>query len=729
MGVEQTRFDLMRLATDSLDQAVVATDMDGSVAFANEAFTRLTGYRADEVLGRRLSDVVPDFGDARNKLRDALRALQAVGTFKDDILFSDRSGEPKWATLTANVVSEDGEASRYIVASISDITFAKIYETLQHRLLRDLVHGKSLPAMMNMVCREVQQMLENIHMSVALIDQAGCLRMQAAPDLPAWYCDAIEGLATGPVVGSCGTAAWIGEAVNVDDIHTDPLWAPFPEITANLDYTSVWSIPIKAGDGSVKGVFAFYAHSPIVPSAFHWRIVDICKELCALALERTEAHNRVRHLANHDSLTGLFNRQYFHHELDAEIAHAAATDSPFAVHLIDLDGFKEINDRYGHKAGDDLLVAFARQLEGLAEGTDTIARLGGDEFAMLQTHCLSSAAAQRRAEQITRSIQELLSQGRADWETAGASVGFALCPKDAQTPEDLLRNADLALYRAKQSGRGKACSYTISMTHEVEKRRRLERDLRCALSRGGLGLHLVYQPQYRLSGNDLVGFEALVRWNHPEFGEILPEHFVPIAERAHLIGDLGAWVLREACLAASGWPQDVCVAVNLSPAQITEGDLPRLVHSTLLELGLSPSRLELEITENVLIEDKSIALHVLRRLSAMGVKIAMDDFGTGYASLSYLHFFPFDKIKIDQSFVSNLEDNAYSLAIVDAVLGLCSSIGIPVTAEGIETRAQLEILMGKNCDYGQGFYLGAPGDAHMWMPPGKPAATQRPLSA
>ena len=623
--------------------------------------------------------------------------------------------------MTANVVSDGHDQSRYIVATISDITCTKIHETLQHRLLTDLVHGNSLPALMEMVCREVQKLLGTVHMSVARIDRGGRLRMQAAPDLPGWYNEAIEGLRVGPQTGSCGTAAWSGSAVNVNDIHSDPLWDPYRELIADLAYTSVWSTPLKAADGTVNGVFAFYSESPIVPTEFHWRIVDICRELCALAFERTEAHDRVRYLANHDSLTGIFNRQFFRHELASEIARALPSGEPFAVHLVDLDGFKEINDRYGHKAGDDLLIAVARQLETLAAEGDTIARLGGDEFAVLQVGLSASNEAERRASTICRSVETVLSQGRAEWETAGASVGFAFFPADAETPEELLRNADLALYEAKQSGRGKACRYRLSMTREVEQRRRLEDDLRKALVKGGYGLHLAYQPQFRLSDRKLIGFEALARWIHPEFGEIPPEEFVPIAEHGRLIGDLGVWVLREACRAASQWRDEIDIAVNLSPAQIAEGDLPHIVHSLLVETGLRPGRLELEITENVLIDDKHRALHILRRLSAMGVRIAMDDFGTGYASLSYLHFFPFDKIKIDRSFISNLESNAYSLAIVDAVLGLCSTIGIPVTAEGIETQAQLDLLIAKNCDIGQGFFLGSPGAAFDCHPENDPS--------
>ena len=707
MEVTQKKYDLIRLATNSLDQAVVATDMNGNVAFVNAAYTRLIGHEPADIIGKRVSASLPDVGNMRARLEQALVTLNREGAYQGDILVCNVQGDPKWVSMTANVVTDDNDQSSYIVATISDITFSKIHETLQHRLLCDLVHGKDLRTMMTVVCQEVQQLIPDMHMSVALIDEDGCLNVQAAPDLPKWYCDAIQGLEIGPVTGSCGTAAWSAEQVNVSDIHTDPLWAPYREIAARLEYRAVWSTPIKGSDGTVKGVFAFYSESPITPKAFHWHIVEICSQLCTLVFERMAAQERVHFLAQRDSLTGLYNRGYFQQDLHKRIAAAKVSREPFALHLIDLDSFKEINDRYGHLAGDALLVSLAQAFGSIAGEGDTIARLGGDEFALLQTNVPSPEAAQQRAAKLVEVSGALLHIEEGSIST-GASIGHALFPDNAGDAESLMRNADLALYKAKRDGRGKACAYDVSMTDEIEQRRRLENDLAAALASSSGELQLVYQPQFSLADNQLVGFEALARWQHPELGTISPETFIPIAEHGGLIRDFGAWVLREACQAAKAWPEHLHVAVNLSPVQINEGDLPYLVHSVLLETGLPPKQLEIEVTENLLIEDKHKALLVLRRLSAMGICIALDDFGTGYASLSYLHVFPFDKIKIDRSFVTSLEDNCHSRAIVGAVLGMCEAIGIPVIAEGIETARQLEMLKTKNCGYGQGFYLSPP---------------------
>ncbi|OYX66309.1 MAG: hypothetical protein B7Y88_05335 [Sphingomonadales bacterium 32-64-17] len=707
MDVNQKKYDLIRLATNSLDQAVVATDMNGYVAYVNSAYTRLIGQEPADILGRRVSESLPDVGNMKASLAHALATLNAEGAFHGDILVCDVRGEPKWVSMTANVVTAEDDQSSYIIATISDITFAKIHETLQHRLLCDLVHGKDLQAMMAVVCTEVQQLIPDMHMSITLIDEDGRMRLQAAPELPEWYCDAIEGLEIGPVTGSCGTAAWTGESVNVSDIRTDPLWAPYHEITARLEYRSVWSTPIKGSDGTVKGVFAFYSVSPITPRAFHWHIVDICSQVCTLVFERIAAQERVTFLAQRDSLTGLYNRGYFQQELNQQIAAAKISGEPFALHLIDLDGFKEINDRYGHLAGDALLVGLADVFGAVAGEGDTLARLGGDEFALLQANLPSAESAQQRAARLVEVSSALLHNDDGVIPT-GASIGYALFPDDAGDAKCLIRNADLALYKAKQSGKGKACAYDVSMMDEIERRRRLENDLRAALTRKSGELRLVYQPQFRLADNRLVGFEALARWHHPELGAISPETFIAIAEQGGLIGDLGEWVLHEACRVAKAWPDHLHVAVNLSPVQLNEADLPHLVHSVLMETGLPPKRLEIEVTENLLIEDKHKALLVLRRLSAMGICIALDDFGTGYASLSYLHIFPFDKIKIDRSFVSSLEDNSHSRAIVGAVLGMCEAMGIPVIAEGIESNCQLDMLKAKNCGFGQGFLLSPP---------------------
>ncbi len=408
-------------------------------------------------------------------------------------------------------------------------------------------------------------------------------------------------------------------------------------------------------------------------------------------------------MAHHDALTDLPNRAAFTERLAAAIEAAVAGKESFAVLSIDLDRFKEINDTFGHAVGDDLLRELTSQLSGLA-GDAYLARLGGDEFCIITPNGDQPALAESLAERIHAAVatdRELNGQHLR----VGISVGIAIFPADGVDATTLLNNADAALYRAKAAGRGKTRFFEIGMDNKIRERRAIQRDLASAIEDNHLRLH--YQPLARIDG-EVVGFEALIRWHHPMRGMVSPGTFIPVAEESGLIMRIGEWVLREACREAAGWAHPLHIAVNLSPIQFRHGDLPGLVHTVLLETGLAPGRLELEITEGVMLEDFGRSLSILRRLKALGVRIAMDDFGTGYSSLSYLQAFPFDKIKIDQSFISNIKSNPQSAAIVRAVIGLAHGLNLPVLAEGVETRDQLEFLAAESCNEVQGYLMGRP---------------------
>jgi len=345
----------------------------------------------------------------------------------------------------------------------------------------------------------------------------------------------------------------------------------------------------------------------------------------------------------------------------------------------------------------------SRRLKAAAEGV-FLARLGGDEFILISTEGTQPATAAALAERLLNAAaEEVTVEGHH--LKIGISIGVAIFPTDGNDETMLLGNADAALYRAKADGRGTIRFFEAEMDKRLRERRALQHDLRSAISRGEFILH--YQPQARMDGK-IIGMEALTRWKHPSRGLVVPNIFIPIAEESSLIIEIGEWVLREACSEAVTWPRPLQVAVNLSPVQFRHGDLPTLVHSILLETGLSPSRLELEITESVLIGDLQRAVSILRRLKSLGVRIAMDDFGTGYSSLSYLQSFPFDKIKIDRTFISNLDRNPQSAAIIRAVIGLGRGLELPVVAEGVETKEQHAFLSRESCDEIQGFLVGRP---------------------
>ena len=421
--------------------------------------------------------------------------------------------------------------------------------------------------------------------------------------------------------------------------------------------------------------------------------------------ERKEAAARIAHLAYHDTLTGLPNRAVFTEHLARNVERAGAADEPVAVLCIDLDGFKAVNDLNGHPAGDELLVGVAHRLRSVVRANELVARLGGDEFAVVQQGGSQPAHAGLLSERIAGVLAEPF-EINGQSVRVGSSIGVAVFPADAASATDLIKNADMALYRAKAEGRGLTRFYEATMDEALRQRRQLEADLRLAIGNGELAVH--YQPLAELESGTILGFEALLRWHHPQLGPISPEVFIRLAEESGLILKLGEWVLREACREAARWTPPLKLAVNLSPLQFLQDDLVGSIERVLAETGLEPSRLDLEVTEGLLIKDAAGALALLERLKALGVQISMDDFGTGYSSLSYFRMFPFDKVKIDRSFVADMIANPQARAIIRSVIGLGRGLGVPVVAEGVETPEQLDALRDEGCDQVQGYLISRP---------------------
>ncbi len=420
--------------------------------------------------------------------------------------------------------------------------------------------------------------------------------------------------------------------------------------------------------------------------------------------ERRKAEQHIAHLAHHDSLTGLPNRALFHQRMTEGLDEVARSGEPMALLCLDLDHFKSINDTLGHPVGDALLGIVARRLQAAVEGHGTVARLGGDEFAIL-LHGAGSA----RAEELARRLVRLMSDPfvvEGHLINSGISIGIALAPQDAKGGDHLMKCADLALYRAKFEGRAMFRFFEPDMSLKLEARRALELDLRTALQADEF--HLVFQPQVGSRDLRLLGFETLLRWNRPGYGLVSPCEFIPLAEETGLIIALGEWVLARACAAATHWPESVQVAVNLSPVQFKDRSLVAVVRRALRETGLSANRLELEITEAVLLQNDDLTIAMLHELRSMGVRIAMDDFGIGYSSLSYLRSFPFDKIKIDRSFIADIDTNRDNAAIVRAMADLGASLRIETTAEGIETAEQLAVARNCGCTQVQGYLVSPP---------------------
>lgn len=461
--------------------------------------------------------------------------------------------------------------------------------------------------------------------------------------------------------------------------------------------------------GNEEALLSPFDHGEAIPVEVRTRSLSDDKAEAVYAIRdlraQRKAEEEIRYLAQHDSATRLLNRNAFMTRLDALLERAAQEGEPVALLFIDLDLFKHINDVHGHRAGDVVITEVANRLRAMVKGSSLLGRIGGDEFVIALYGGTQPTEAAQCAHSLLERLLEPVPYEEHKVEISG-SVGISLYPADAGNASDLVAFADMALYRAKRGGRNAACFFSRDMDEAIRDRRRLARDLKKGIEAGELVLS--YQPLAAMADGRIVGFEALVRWQHPVRGLLQPDDFILVAEENGLIIALGNWVLNQACYEAAKWERPFRVAVNLSALHLQDNSLVSRVHEILVNSGLSPARLEIEITESALFLDQARALSNLRRLKALGVRIAMDDFGTGYSSLSTLNAFPFDRIKIDRSFVDEISRSPQAEKIVRAIVSLGHSLGVPITAEGVETETQLEFLRREGCDQVQGFLIGRP---------------------
>lgn len=577
---------------------------------------------------------------------------------------------------------------------------------IEHEVLVAVSSGRPLTEVMHLLCVRAEELAPNGICSILRVDAEGRLRPLAAPSLPDAYSKGIDGVAIGPMVGSCGSAAYYGHPVEVTSIRMDPRWAEYREPALRLGLRACWSSPIKSHEGRVLGTFAFYFTKTRKSTKLEKRIVEYCAHLCALAIGHWEAQTRIHRLAYTDVLTGLGNRAHLTERFPQILAQAAKKGKEVAVLYADLDGFRTTIDLHGHRIGDLLLRSVAERMRAIAANADLVTRLGGDEFLIVKTEDKSCEEFEKLADALS---QHLCGRYGLDGNTearASASIGIACYPRDGKDLDALMAHADTALCRVKRDQRAGYAFYTREMDAERHARRSLERDVSLAVEAGQLSV--VYQPQANTSTLDITGFEALARWKHPIHGFVSPQNFIPAAEACGAIKDIGAFVLREALAQASQWSDHLRLAVNVSPAQIVHANFAELVEEALRTTNVAPTRLEIEVTESLFIYDSNAAMRTLQRLKSLGVSVSIDDFGTGYSSLSTLRSFPFDRIKIDRSFVVDMVSKSDAAAIVNSILGLGRALGRPVVAEGVESQAQLAMLRNLGCDEIQGYLLGKP---------------------
>ena len=696
------RIALLDLVADKTSRAVVLMDRNLQVVYTNAAFGGTFGYPPEEARGRHASDLLAGRFTDRATLAKLSRRIYDESGAEEEILAYDKDGNEIWISVMVKPFRNARGRVKYVFALLTDISETRQLKSLQQLIMGALADELPLTEIADRLCRRVEIIAPDVVASLLHIDSDGLIHPLGGPSLPADFSRALEGLAIGPNVGSCGSAAYHGTPVLAADIDTDPRWQPYKALPLEAGLKACWSTPIKAKDGRVIGTFAFYFRECRAPSRWHQRIVDACVHLGALAIERKEARAQIARLAYHDVLTGLPNRTRLR-ELIGQAMAACSAQRQLALLFVDLDHFKDVNDSLGHAVGDALLVEFANRLRACIQPSDLLGRLSGDEFVIALPDS-DPASASLVASSIAGALASPL---RIDDRQVpiSASIGISIYPDNADDIDALMRQADSAMYKAKQAGRATHRFFSADMTRLAEQRLVFSAALRRAIANDCL--KLFYQPQTRTLDGALYGVEALARWHDPDLGEISPSKFIPLAEEVGLIEQIGLWSIREACRQMAAWRHaglDIpSVSVNLSPLNFQNAQLAGVVAETLAVHGLPPEVLMLEITEGVLVNERSAAIATMNAIRELGVGLSLDDFGTGYSSLSRLAHLPIRELKIDRSFMRHIERDARALAIATAVIRVGQSLKMTVVAEGVETEGQRGLLADLGCDVVQGF--------------------------
>ncbi|WP_085296918.1 putative bifunctional diguanylate cyclase/phosphodiesterase [Cognaticolwellia mytili] len=579
---------------------------------------------------------------------------------------------------------------------------------LRNNILELIASSAKLSEILPAILVSVEREYHDAKCSILLLDDSKKhLIIGAAPSFPDFYNEAIDGVEIGYGVGSCGTAAYTGKRVIVEDISSHPFWSPWTELAKRANLASCWSEPIIDNQGNILGTFAIYHKKISAPKAIDFILIEQFANLVRIAMEREKADKLIWQQANFDSLTHLPNRNLLYEHLIAAMKNAKRDDKQLAVAMLDLDNFKDVNDSLGHATGDALLVECSKRIKNSIRKNDIVARLGGDEFVVLFVG----------AQFVENIVQKLLEKLAQPYELeqkniyCSVSIGIAIYPNDALDRDTLLRSADQAMYGAKAQGRNNVHYFTENMRTDVLRRIEMVEDLRVALVKNQF--HLVYQPITNLETEDITKAEALIRWQHPTKGLISPLEFIPLAEETGLIIEISDWIFYEVIRQVKRWRKNYCsnlkISINTSPIQYkNKGEQIINWIDALAQKKLAPQAIGIEITENLLMENQAEVVTVLDKIRLSGIAISIDDFGTGYSSFSYLKNFSFDYLKIDKSFIQNMSANSNDLALCEAIIVMAKKLNIKVIAEGIETEQQRQLLSTAGCDFGQGYLLDRP---------------------
>lgn len=702
------RIQMLLKAFNHTDRPMVILDADRRMVCVNRALADLTGYTESELLGNRPGPMLAQ--PALNEEQWRYHAAKPWGreALCIEAKIRSRAGLDIWVRISSSPIAaadDDGPMRGYSLDVLQDITEERHLRDLERDVLQSLTSNLSFTEQGNLLCQRVREVAPDIQPSILLVDHKRRLRPWATQQIPAAYVATIDGLPVGEGVGSCGTSAARGAPVVCRDIAHDPLWGPYAATALEHGLRACWSYPIKRRDGTVAGTFAFYADRPRGPRAFHERIIDVCTHLCMLAIEREESRLRMEHLALFDRLTGLPNREGLQLHVKEVLSNEAA--SPVAFLLLGLDGFRDVNDGLGHSVGDEVLLEMAARLQLQLNPGQIIGRPEGDQFAIIAPGC-DAHGALRLAERLQSVIARPIRVGDHPLQMS-ACLGITLHTKGGSA-DALLEGAKKAMYDAKGRGAGTRSFFSPDMNRQAHERLMLGAALRRVLAEEGL--HLMYQPQVRMNDGQLYGVEALARWTDPELGMIAPSRFIGLAEEIGEIETLGRWALREACRQMTAWRASgvavPVVSVNLSPLSFRDPQLPAFIGSLLREYHLQGENLTVEITESATLALTPDMLSGIHGIRALGVGLSVDDFGTGFSSLSNLINLPVTEVKIDRSFVDQCAQEVRLKSLVTAVIGIGKSLDLTVVAEGVETHEQRDLLRRWQCPVAQGYVFARP---------------------
>lgn len=704
----------LQSVVNTIPDYIFYKDRAGRFLGCNKAFETLLGHSEKELLGKTIFDFASEerarYFDEQDK-----KAMAGGVPLRYEDWMLDADGRKIFLEMIKTpLFNAKGELQGLIGVGrdIAERQRSMEQERTRNMIFELLAKGGELAEILLYVVHTVENSRNGMLCSILLLDDEGKLLLGAAPSLPEDYNAAVHGLPIGDGVGSCGTAAFRGERVIVEDIHTHPYWTPFPGILALAKQgglVSCWSEPIRSASGKVLGTFAIYRRQAGTPDESDIRLIQQAANLASIAIEHKRTEDLIWHQANYDSVTQLPNRRLFRDRLEQEMRKTQRKHQALALLFIDLDRFKEVNDTLGHDVGDRLLVEAAQRISACVRDSDTVARIGGDEFTVILPQLDDASRVEQIAEHIVDALATPFQLGDESIYIS-ASLGITLYPNDAAEVEGLLKNADQAMYVAKSNGRNGFSYFTSAMQEHAQNRLHLIKDLRVALA--GDQFRIYFQPIIDLHSGQIVKAEALIRWQHPQRGMVSPVEFIPLAEETGLIVDIGDWIFRESVEWMQRWHARgySCkqVSVNKSPNQFLSDEKHESWGELLRKIGLPGECVVVEITEGLLLDAREEVKLSLLNFRDAGIQVALDDFGTGYSSLSYLKKFDIDYLKIDRSFVRDLASDPNDLALSEAIIVMAHKLGLKVVAEGVETAEQRDILRAAGCDYAQGFLYAQP---------------------